>query len=264
MKEQSDTLLKERAMRIRAENMIGDLHALTERQTRQILAIQDELGNFSYAVSHDLRAPLRAIDGFSKALDKKLKGKLAPEEQRYLQIVLDSARKMGRLIDDLLAYHRIGRKDMKMVNVDVEALIYTVFQELTRDFGALDRIDLKVGAMPEARADRAMIKDVVYHLLQNAIKFSDMRKKIVIEVGGEQQKQTNVYYIRDYGAGFDMEYVDKVFGMFQRLCAEDEFEGNGVGLAIAQRIIHLHEGDIWADAVPDQGSTFYFSLPLIL
>lgn len=231
-----------------------------KQRTIELQQTNEELESFSYTVSHDLRAPLRAIDGFSKVLAKKTKDKLDPDESRYLNVIIENVGKMGTLIDDLLDYSRMGRLKKKENQVDLEQLINEIFNDLMQSHNQ-NHIQLTLHPLPKLKGDREMMKHVISNLLGNAIKFSSQKDKTLIEIGGEEGEDNNIYYIKDNGAGFDMEYSDKLFGMFQRLHSDDEFEGTGVGLAIVQRIIQRHKGKIWAESELDKGATFFFSMP---
>ncbi len=229
-------------------------------RTAQLQSANRELESFAYSVSHDLRAPLRAIDGFSKMLVRDVSENLGPEERRKFQIIRDSAQKMGQLIDDLLAFSRLGRQAVSLADIDMEDLVRQVWKECLA-VGAERQMELKVDRLPWALGDSALIRQVLSNLLSNAVKFTKPRERAVIEVGGWREDGESVYYVKDNGVGFDMRYRDKLFGVFQRLHGADEFEGTGVGLALVQRIIHRHGGRVWAEGKEDEGATFYFSLP---
>ncbi len=215
-----------------------------------------ELDAFSYSVSHDLRAPLRAVSGFSKILLDKYADVLEPEAQHYLSRVHDQTGVMNQLINDLLGFSRISRQPIQKQSVDPAELVRQVLRELHAE-QENRRITLIVGDLPHCEADPALLKQVFVNLLSNALKYSSKREEAVIEVGYK-----DAYFVKDNGAGFDMAYAEKLFGVFQRLHRADEYKGTGVGLAIAQRVIVRHGGRIWADAAVDQGATFYFTLPV--
>lgn len=242
------------------EEQVIELNAQLEKKLHQLHATNQELESFSYTVSHDLRAPLRAIDGFSKVLLKKLDGKLDSAQTHYLGVIIENVGKMGMLIDDLLAFSRMGRLAKKETTFDMEQLVRSVFKDLMQSEDE-DHISLTMHPLPNTKADRDMMKHVIGNLLNNAIKFSSGKAEVKIEVGARTGKKEVTYYIKDNGVGFEMEYVDKLFGIFQRLHSDDEFEGTGVGLAIVQRIIHRHHGRVWAESALNEGATFYFSLP---
>jgi len=226
----------------------------------QLAAVNHELEAFSYSVSHDLRAPLRAIDGFARILGEDHGPALAPEAQRLLGVIRENAVRMGRLIDDLLQFSRLGRKELEVTALDLDALARSVVDELRREGGARD-IDVAIGPLPPARGDRALIRQAFVHLIGNALKFTRGRPDARVEIGSRHQQDEVAYYIRDNGVGFDMRYADKLFGVFQRLHAVEEFEGTGVGLALVQRIVHRHGGRVWAEGRVNDGATFSFTLP---
>jgi light-regulated signal transduction histidine kinase (bacteriophytochrome) len=229
-------------------------------RTAQLESANQELEAFSYSVSHDLRAPLRAIDGYTRILVEDYEPNLDDEGKRICGIISAEARRMGQLIDDLLSFSRLGRKAMYISQIDMKALATLVFNELIKGANQ-ERIDFQITKLPPVNADPSLIRQVWINLLSNAIKFTSRKERAIIKVGTRQSRAEYIYYIRDNGAGFDMEYVDKLFGVFQRLHGESEFEGTGVGLAIVQRIIHRHGGRVWAEGEPEKGATFYFALP---
>jgi len=241
----------------------ADLEQRVSDRTLELQAANKELEAFSYSVSHDLRAPLRAIDGFTRILLEKHIAGLPPEGLRYFNLVRDNAKKMGQLVDDLLAFSRLGRQALKMETVSPLDLVRRVLEELQSDREGR-RVDLEIGELPECQADPNLLKQVYLNLIQNAFKFTRGREVARIEIGslpaGEGRAEGGVYFVKDNGAGFDMRYVDKLFGVFQRLHSADEFEGTGVGLAIVQRIVHRHGGRVWAEAEADKGAAFYFTL----
>jgi PAS domain S-box-containing protein len=237
-----------------------ELEQRVRRRTAQLEAANRELESFSYSVSHDLRAPLRAIDGFSRILLNDNANRLDAEGQRLLDIIRANTQKMGRLIDDLLAFSRLGRREVKAAGLDMEQQVAGVVKELQETLeGRTVHWDLK--PLPKAQADRALLRQVWVNLLGNALKFTRPRDAAVIEVGCQSADDEDIYYVKDNGVGFDMQYAHKLFGVFQRLHREEEFEGTGVGLALVQRIIQRHGGRLWAEARSGGGATFYFSLP---
>lgn len=236
------------------------LYREIERHVAEIDAINQELESFSYSVSHDLRTPLRAIDGFSHILLDEYQEKLDDEGRRLLNVVRDNTKKMGQLIDDILAFSRVGRQEIAMSAVDMEKLARDVFDEL-RSLEAGRDLKLDVKPLSPAYADRATMCMVLVNLLSNAIKFTRPKGTAIVEVGGWTEGAENVYYVNDNGVGFDMRYVGKLFGVFQRLHATEEFEGTGIGLAIVKRIVTRHGGRVWAESKVNGGATFFFTLP---
>ena len=228
-------------------------------RTAQLEESNKELEAFSYSVSHDLRAPLRAIDGFTRLLADDYAPHLDTEGKRLCSIIHENTAKMGRLIDDLLTFSRLGRAEMSLSRIDMQTMANSVFHELTTPESRA-RIDFQVGVLPPALADPTLMRQVWMNLLANAIKFSSKRERAVIKVSAQQNQGENVYVVQDNGAGFDMQYVGKLFGVFQRLHSSKEFEGTGVGLALVQRVIRRHGGRVWAEGEIDKGATFYFAL----
>jgi signal transduction histidine kinase len=231
----------------------------TER-THQLEAANRELEAFSYTISHDLRAPLRAINGFTSILLEEHLDALPEEARGYLRRVHDNGQHMGRLVDDLLAFSRLGRQALRKQTVDMQGVVERALAQLGPQLENR-HIDLAVGELPGCEADPALLEQVFVNLLSNAIKYSQKREKPRIEVGVlEKSADSPTYFVRDNGAGFDMAYADKLFGVFQRLHRSQDYEGTGVGLAIVHRIIDRHGGRVWAEAAVDRGATFYFSL----
>jgi signal transduction histidine kinase len=233
---------------------------LAEQQQDRLETANKELESFAYTVSHDLRAPLRAIDGFTRMLTRDVQGKLDQEENRKFEIIRENARKMGRLIDELLAFSRIGRQYLSLSPFGMRRLVEQVWEEC-RIINDGRLMELKVGDLPQAFGDSGLVKQVLSNLISNAVKFTRSRENALIEIGGRTNGHENIYFVRDNGAGFDMQYYDKLFGVFQRLHHEKDFEGTGVGLAIVQRIIHRHGGRVWAEGKVGEGAVFYFTLP---
>ena len=233
-----------------------------EQKSAELLAANQELEAFSYSVSHDLRGPLRAMDGFARMLDEDYGPRLDAEGRRLIGVVRRSSQWMGQLIDDLLAFSRLGRQPLRTERVQMNALVQGALEELRADVDGR-AIDVVVGELGAADADPALLRQALTNLLGNAIKFTRGRSPAVVEVGrrsAEGPGRGPVYYVRDNGAGFDMRYAGKLFGVFERLHRADEYEGTGVGLAIVQRVVERHGGRVWADAKPDAGATFYFTL----
>ena len=232
-----------------------------KRRGELLEAANKELEAFSYSVSHDLRAPLRHIDGYAALLRKAVDQSLNEKAARYLQTISDSAKQMGQLIDDLLVFSRMGRQEMLHTLVSLDQLIKDVLHDLRLDLKER-HISWTIGPLPEVPGDPAMLRQVFMNLIANAVKFTSTRPKAMIEVGVHQRTSTEVVvFVRDNGVGFDMQYASKLFGVFQRLHRADEFEGTGIGLANVRRIVHRHGGRTWAEGVPDQGATFYVALP---
>jgi len=242
------------------ERLRGHAQHLEEQvraRTEALTLANKELESFSYSVSHDLRAPLRAIDGFARMLEEDYAPKLDEEGRRLLAVVRENALRMGRLIDDLLAFSRLARQDASKQRLDMGLLAREVAAELAN--GAPARIE--IGALPVARADRSLMRQVWSNLIGNAIKYSSKNPEPRVEIGGRADGGENIYWVRDNGVGFDMRYVGKLFGVFQRLHSSAEFDGTGVGLAIVQRVVARHGGRVRAESAPGEGARFEFSLP---
>jgi len=243
----------------RHASFLDDAERDRERRTAELEAANAALESFSYSVSHDLRAPLRAMDGFARILTTDYAPRLDGEANRLLGVICDNARHMGRLIDDLLEFSRMGRKELGRRRVDMAERVGSVLSEL-RQVDPERAVSVRVGALPPAHVDPSMIRQVLANLVGNAWKFTQYRAEPSIEIDARAGAGETVYFVRDNGAGFDMEFADKLFGVFQRLHPES-FEGTGVGLAIVQRIIQRHGGRVWAEGKVDAGATFYFALP---
>jgi signal transduction histidine kinase len=243
------------------EQEIQSLNQELARRSTELESINKELEAFAYSVSHDLRAPLRHIAGYTELLQKKASSTLDEKSNRYLAMILDSAKRMGNLIDDLLAFSRIGRTETQKTLVSLAQLVTEALTEVRQDTEGRN-ISWKIGALPDFYGDRSMLRLVLINLLSNAIKFTRTRPQAEIEIGcSDGNKGDLVVFVRDNGVGFDMKYANKLFGVFQRLHQSDAFEGTGIGLATVQRIIHRHGGKVWAESVVDGGATFYFSAP---
>jgi signal transduction histidine kinase len=238
------------------------LEAQVAQRTKALEGTNAELESFSYSVSHDLRAPLRAIHGFARILLEDHHAKLEPEAQRLLGVIDQNTRRMGQLIDDLLAFSRLGRTDLSTGPVDMKELAQTVADEIRRtDNGRQGSLEILIDPLPPARGDRGLLRQVLSNLLQNAAKFTRDRPSARIEVGAGADSGQTVYFVKDNGAGFDARYTDKLFGVFQRLHSTEQFDGTGVGLAIVKRIVQRHGGRVWAEGALNQGATFFFTLP---
>ena len=246
-----------RKLEIRALN--EELELRVQARTRELQAANQDLEAFTYSVSHDLRAPLRAVDGFSRILAEEHAAHLDPEARRCLELVRSNTVHMGLLIDDLLAFSRLGRKAMTMETVEPEALVREAL-DLLRHEQEGRPVEVSIGDLPSCHGDPAFLKQLFVNLLANSLKFTRKRAPAVIEVGCLPGPAPRVFFVRDNGVGFDMRYIDKLFGVFQRLHRAEDYEGTGVGLAIVQRIVKRHGGRVWAEAELDRGATFYFIL----
>jgi PAS domain S-box-containing protein len=242
------------------QDMNRNLESLVQERTEQLSAVNKELEAFSYSVSHDLRAPLRAIDGYARMLEEDHAPKLDEEGRRLLGVVQYNAQRMGKLIDDLLAFSRLGKKEIQMSEIDMNEL----FQRVVDDAGRSQPHHAKIiiDDLPAVNADYALISQVAFNLVSNALKYSSKKEEPEVKISAEKKEDQVVYKVSDNGDGFDMKYYHRLFGVFQRLHNSDEFEGTGVGLAMVQRIISRHNGKIWAEAESGKGADFYFSLPV--
>lgn len=252
--------------RKKAEQQIHQLNENLEKKvaerTTQLAAANKELESFSYSVSHDLRAPLRAVNGYAMMLKEDFQDKLGDEGNRVINTIMNNGRLMGQLIDDLLAFSRMGRKAMVITQIDMQSLVTVCLREAVQSH--IKHYDIQLHKLPPCNGDIGLMRQVLLNLIGNAVKYSSKATLPRIEIGSIKNPDNRVYYIKDNGVGFDMKYSDKLFGVFQRLHSTQEFEGTGVGLALSKRIIVKHGGDIWAEAAIGQGATFYFSIPIKL
>ncbi len=249
-----------RALNVRAlrvEN--AQLNRRIRERATELEEANKELESFSYSVSHDLRAPLRHINAFSHLLLEQFSTQLPEEAQRLLSTVVTSGRRMEQLIEDLLRFSRLGRQSLSKERVNVLRLVGDVLEELPKERGR--QLEVRIGDLLECAADGSLLRQVFVNLLSNSFKFSRQKEKTIIEVGCHQKDGEQVYFVRDNGAGFEMQYADRLFGVFQRLHSAAEYEGTGVGLSIVQRIVQRHGGRVWAESEVEKGATFYFTLP---
>jgi len=235
------------------------LEELVKDRTSQLEAANKDMESFSYSVSHDLRAPLRAVSGYARMLEQDYSNILDKEGNRLLGVIQNNAKTMGSLIDDLLALSRLGRKEIRKSLIDMTKLTKTVLQEINKITS--NNAEVKINKLHPVMADNSLMSQVMTNLLSNAIKYSSKKEKPVVKISSEEKDGQFIYSVSDNGAGFDMQYAQKLFGVFQRLHASHEFEGTGVGLAIVHLLIRKHGGNVWAEGEVNKGATFYFSLP---
>ncbi len=259
LRKNNEDLQREIFERKQASAKVESLNKELLQQTEKLAAANKELEAFGYSVSHDLRAPLRHIDGYVDLLRQE-SSQLDEAAQRYMQVISDSARQMGMLIDNLLTFSRMGRSAMQMSWVDTSALVAEVLEELSHNIRDRD-IEWKVEPLPKVFVDGPLFKQVWVNLLDNAVKYTLYRKKAEITIGHKEGENEIEFFIKDNGAGFEMKYADKLFGIFQRLHFKEEFEGTGIGLANVRRIVARHGGRTWAHGEVDKGATFYFTIP---
>jgi signal transduction histidine kinase len=253
-------LEKEVLERTRRAEEVRALNQELEKRGRELEASNKELEAFAYSVSHDLRAPLRHMVGFTALLQKGASARLDDKNQRYVTMILESAKRMGTLIDDLLAFSRIGRAETHKTTVSLQQLVQEALAEVQQETDGRN-IVWDIGTLPTWYGDRSMLRLVLVNLISNAVKFTRTRTQAEIEVACTEQRPDHVVVcVRDNGVGFDMQYANKLFGVFQRLHAAEAFEGTGIGLATVQRIVHRHGGRVWAEGAVDKGAAFYFSL----
>jgi signal transduction histidine kinase len=256
-----DALQVEVDARKRREDEIRRLNQELAARAAELEASNKELESFAYSVSHDLRAPLRHVAGYTELLQRRVSSLLDEKGRRYIQTIIESASRMGNLIDDLLSFSRIGRAETRRTLVNLGQLAVEVVAEIREEAKGRE-IAWKIATLPACYGDRAMLRLVIANLVSNAVKFTHARKQAEIEIGCDEPGPGEIeVFVRDNGAGFDMRYAHKLFGVFQRLHLAEDFEGTGIGLAIVQRIIHRHGGKVRAEGKVDRGATFYFSLP---
>lgn len=236
-----------------------EIMILNEELEKRVRERTEEMESFSYSVSHDLRAPLRAINGYANILEEDYNDRLDEEGKRLLKEVQQNARKMGVLIDDLLAFSRLGRKEIERSAIDMNRLAKQAIKET--ELASRHHASIKLWPLLPAKGDPALLQNVLNNLVSNAVKYSGKNEKPFIEIRSKRGNGELIYSVKDNGVGFDMQYEGKLFGLFQRLHSADEFPGTGVGLAMAKRIISKHKGRIWAQGKLNEGATFYFSLP---
>ena len=261
-KRTEESLLKSEQVLRQNEENINKLNYKLENQLIKLGEANRELESFTYSVSHDLRAPLRHVTGFVEMLNRKDSGGLDDKSKHYLKVISGAATKMSCLIDDLLSFSRMGRGEMMKSSVDLKQLTQEVIEEIPKDPPPGRKIKWRIGELPVTTGDEAMLRLVMANLISNAVKYSNNVETPIIEVDVQPPENgSHVLYVRDNGAGFDMKYVDKLFGLFQRLHSSEEYEGTGVGLANVRRIVGRHGGRTWAEGELNKGATFYFTLP---
>ncbi len=248
------------AMSVQIQNAHGELENKVKDRTAQLEAVNKELEAFSYSVSHDLRAPLRAVSGYTQMLKEDYGPGLDAEANRIMNTILHNAHMMGQLIDDLIAFSRVSRKEVAHHKINMKELAEICLREIQENNGR-KKYDVQIDPLPECQGDQSMIKQVWMNLISNAVKYSSHEQSPRIEIGYKEDENGLIYFVKDNGVGFDMQYAHKLFGVFQRLHSPEAFEGTGVGLALAKRIINKHSGDIWAESAPGKGATFFISLP---
>ncbi len=250
------------ALRMRVVQMETEIYNRSREineKNEELTEANSNLESFTYSISHDLRSPLRAIGGYANILEEEYTKVLDEEAKRLIGKVRDNTTRMGTLIDELLEFARLGRKEIQKSNIDMKSLVNHVVAELERTMGV--HAIVQVNGLQPVMADLTLIRQVLLNLVSNAIKYSSKSAAPLVSISSQQQEGNVTYSVKDNGVGFDMAYVDKLFGVFQRLHTAEEFEGTGVGLAIVKRIVTKHGGSVWAEAEKDKGATFFFSLP---
>ncbi|MBI3764860.1 MAG: hypothetical protein HY260_23720 [Chloroflexi bacterium] len=257
----AEAMLRARAREKQANEQLEAANRKLETANQQLEAANSELEAFSYSVSHDLRAPLRHVIGFADLLQAGAAPALDEKSRRYLTTISESAKRIGALIDDLLTFSRVGRAEMQPGAVNLEQTVKEALRELRQEMEGR-AIVWKIAPLPEVHGDSSMLRLAWVNLIANAVKYTRTRPRAEIEIGCDSSQDNEiVFFIRDNGVGFEMRYVDKLFGVFQRLHRAGEFEGTGIGLANVRRIVHRHGGRAWAEGAVDSGAAFYFSLP---
>ena len=252
-------MLEVRLLNSEIKRLYNQVEERVAQRTAELEESNKELEAFSYSVSHDLRAPLRALDGFSQAMLDDFGPQLPAEGQRYLKTIRYSAQQMSALIDALLEFSRFNRQELNKQAMDTSKLVHSALDEL--GFPWQERqVEIRVGDLPMSSGDPVLLKQVWLNLLSNALKYTNKRKKAEIEIGSTKINGTEVFFVRDNGTGFDMRYADKLFGVFERLHRMEDYEGTGIGLAMVQRIVNRHGGRVWANSAIDRGTTFNFTL----
>ena len=250
------------SQRRQSDEDIENLNNLLKQQVLRLELANEEMETFSYSVSHDLRAPLRHMRSFMDLLQKRMEGQLDEKSSQYAGFISNAAKKMEQLINDLLSLARLGRLEFQKGEVNISNLVKEIVDQVSGETMGRD-IKWKLGELPVVRGEQSLLKLVLVNLISNAVKFTSTRTRAEIEIGCSKNGSEDVFFIRDNGVGFNMDYVDRLFGVFQRLHPESEFEGTGIGLANVRRIISLHEGRTWAESPVGQGATFYFTIPML-
>lgn len=252
-------MLEVRLLHLEIKRLYDQVEERVEQRTAELEESNKELEAFSYSVSHDLRAPLRALDGFSQAMLDDFGPQLPEEGQRYLKTIRYSAQQMSTLIDALLEFSRFNRQELDKQAMDTSKLVHSALDELGFPWQGR-QVEIRIGDLPVSSGDPVLLKQAWINLLSNALKYTNKREKAEIEIGSTKVNGTEAFFVRDNGTGFDMRYADKLFGVFERLHRMEDYEGTGIGLAMVQRIVKRHGGRVWADAAIDRGATFHFTL----